>query len=312
MVQALDTIVPVFGLIVIGFLLSKAGVFGKMAAEGLSTVVFTLCMPALLFKTMIGITLPQVSPWGLWGSYFGAVAIAWIMGWAAVALLFRRDARTAAVAGVGAAYANTMLMGLPIIFAVMGNAGALPLFLIIAVHLPIMSLFATIQLEWAQRSQPGVRLALLGSIAKGVASNPITIGLGAGLLWRFTGLALPSAPAKVLDMLSEASVPCALLAMGTALSHYSIRGSGGPAVAITLIKLVVHPLAVWLLARYVFHIPSDWMRVAVLFAAAPTGINTFIFAVRYQAAIGMISGAIALGTILSVLSFSLALWATGP
>ena len=311
MLQAIDTIAPVFGLIVIGFLLSKAGMLGKMASEGLSAVVFTLCLPALLFKTMTDIDMPQQNPWGLWGSYFGAVAIAWVAGWAAVRFLCKRDAPTGAIAGVASAYANTALMGVPIIFAVMGDAGALPLFLILAVHLPVMSLFATIHLEWTHRTEPGIRLALLTSIAKGVLSNPIIIGLASGLLWRLSGLALPSAAGKVLTLLADASVPCALLAMGTALSHYSVRGTIGPAIAVTLIKLTVHPVAVWFLAAKVFVIPHDWMRVAVLFAAAPTGINTFILATRYQVAIGMVSGAIALGTVLSILSFSAALWATG-
>jgi len=311
LLQAFNTIAPVFGLIVIGYLLSRLGAFGKAVSEGLSGFVFTLGIPALLFSTMISVEFPGTSPWPLWGAYFGAVGCVWVLGWAIARFGFRRDPKVSALAGVGSAYANTMLMGLPMIFAVMGEQGAVPLFIILSVHLPFMTLFATMQLEWAERDTPGVSSALVMGVLKGLVRNPIMLGLAAGLAWRLAGLGLPAVPAKVLEMLSEASVPCALLAMGCALNHYGIRGAGALAAVMTAIKLVVHPAMVWLLATYVFALPPSWTMVAVMFAAAPTGINTFIFAVRYNAAIGMVSGAIALGTMISIATYSLALWGLG-
>ncbi|MGF7160953.1 hypothetical protein FHS85_002584 [Rhodoligotrophos appendicifer] len=308
MYQAFDTVAPVFGLILIGYVLSFAGVLGKTVGEGLSTFVFVLGIPVLLFTTLTRMSPPGQWPWDLWATYFGAVAVAWITGWAIAIFIFGEDQRTAAVAGVGSAYANTMLMGLPLIFAVLGNAGALPLFLILAVHLPIMTLAATIQIEWA--SHKGASSKLLLDICKGFARNPIMLGLSGGLIWNAIGLSIPSAPAKMLEMIAQASVPCALIAMGTALRHYGLRGAGGLAVSITFVKLVVHPVAVWLLATQVFHLPPAWTTVAVMFAAAPAGINTFILATRYNIAVGMLSSAIALGTLLSVFSFAAAVWVT--
>lgn len=311
MLQAINTIAPVFGLIVIGYALSRVGAFGKVVSEGLSGFVFTLGIPALLFSTMISVEFPETSPWPLWGAYFGAVAAVWIMGWAIAKFGFGQNAKVSALAGIGSAYANTMLMGLPMIFAVMGEQGAVPLFIILSVHLPFMTLFSTMQLEWAERKEPGVKASLVLGVLKGLVRNPIMLGLAAGLAWRLAGIGLPAAPAKVLEMLSAASVPCALLAMGCALNHYGVRGAGALAVVVTLIKLVVHPAAVWLLAVYVFALPPSWTMVAVMFAAAPTGINTFIFAVRYNGAVGMVSGAIALGTMLSMATYSLVLWGVG-
>jgi hypothetical protein len=48
------------------------------------------------------------------------------------------------------------------------------------------------------------------------------------------------------------------------------------------LKTALHPALVWLLATRVFDLPASWTAVAVTLAALPTGINTYLFAQRYQ------------------------------
>ncbi|QPC44261.1 AEC family transporter [Kaustia mangrovi] len=309
MEQVINTVIPVFGLIALGYLASRSGLIAQSVTGGLTAFVFTIATPALLFRTMAAVEVPAVSPWALWAAYFGGVAVAWLMGWGLVRHALGGSPLAAAGAGVASAYSNTVLLGLPLIFAVIGDRGALPLFLILSIHLPIMAFAATLQMELASQSG-GLRARLVVNVLSGLVKNPIVIGLAAGVLWRLTGLSLPTAAQTLVDMLADAAVPTALFAMGLGLAGYGVRAAGRAALAITAVKLVVHPLVVWVLAAEVFALPPVWTAVAVVFAAAPTGINSFVFSTQYRAGAAAVSGAIALGTALSIVTVSLALWAT--
>ena len=96
--------------------------------------------------------------------------------------------------------------------------------------------------------------------------------------------------------------------MGIALQRYGLGDHVRLSAAVTALKLVVHPLLVLLLARYVFPMPPVWAGVAVLFAAAPTGINAYLFAERYRTGVAIAAGSITLGTIVSILTTTL--WLT--
>ncbi len=74
------------------------------------------------------------------------------------------------------------------------------------------------------------------------------------------------------------------------------------------LKMVLMPICVFLLARYAVTLPPLWIKVAVLFAAMPTGANAFLFAQKNDEAVPAVTGAVALGTGLAAVSASLLLW----
>jgi len=74
------------------------------------------------------------------------------------------------------------------------------------------------------------------------------------------------------------------------------------------LKMVLMPVLVFLMLRYVVTVPTLWAQVAVLFAAMPTGANAFLFSQRNEEAVAAVSGAIALGTALAAISASILLY----
>ena len=71
-------------------------------------------------------------------------------------------------------------------------------------------------------------------------------------------------------------------------------------LVISGLKLVLYPLAVFVLARHVFTMPPAWSGVAVLFAACPCGVNAYLLAEHYKRGVGLASGAVAISTALSL------------
>lgn len=297
--------IPVFALIAIGYACARFDWLSERAGEGLSDFVFVVATPALVLRTMINATLPDAQPWGYWASYFLGVAIVWLAAMLAAQILHKRSYRESVVAGFSAGQANTVLVGIPVILKAYGDAGAVPLFLLIAVHLPVQMTAATLLFE----GRKGLHLA---QIARRLVLHPILLSLACGVALRAIDFAPPTPARLVIDGLAGAAVPCALVAMGLALRHYGIRADLAQTSGVVALKLLAHPALVYLFAFHVFDMPRVWAGVAVLFAAMPTGVNAFLFAARYKTAESLASSAIALSTGLALISTFLWLWALAP
>lgn len=300
----LAIVAPVFGLIAVGFLARLVGLIGDRTGDGLSDFVFALAIPCLIIKTLGQTPAFEVDPTGYWAAYFLGVAIVWTLAMLIALKTFDLPWNESVVAGFAAGQANTVFVGVPLILRAYGNEGAVPLFLLIAIHLPITMTVATVLIEG--------RGASLLSVARRLATHPILVGIAIAVLVKLLPAgAVPQPVWKIVEMIASAAIPCALIAMGVALRRYGIGENWKMPGAVTVLKLVVHPLAVWLLATKVFSMPPAWAGVAVLFAASPSGINVYLFAERYRTGIGLASSSIAVSTALSLFSTLFWLWFLG-
>ena len=102
----LTTVLPVFGMIVLGYGFTKARVFDAAAGRGLSLFVFNLAIPALLFKTVATMGAQQGAPWELWIAFFGGLFVTWV----AAAIVSRAvpslDVSGGAAASMAAGFGN--------------------------------------------------------------------------------------------------------------------------------------------------------------------------------------------------------------
>jgi len=298
----LDILLPVFGLIAAGYGAARCGLLGSQADTHLSDFVFVICLPALIFKTVAAAVVPQAQPWGYWISYFAGLAIVWTIATLAARRWFRCGQVESVVAGFASGQSNTVFVGIPLILKAYGDAANVPLFLLIAIHLPVTMTAAAILME------RGSGVPML-SLVRRLLLNPIVQGLLAGALWRWLGLPFGGAFKAVADDLAGAAVTCALFALGLSLYRYNLIGGLKLASLITGLKIVAHPSLVWLFAFKVFDMPAVWSGVAVLFAAMPTGVNSYLLAERNQAGVAAVSSAIALSTCLSLFTSAFWLWA---
>lgn len=304
MSNVLAIVLPVFGLIAIGFAAAKTRLISERARDGLADYVFALAVPALIFRTLSESQAPLTdSPWGYWASYFAAAAVAWAIGMVLARRVFQREARESVIHGFCSAQSNTVFLGIPLILQAYGDAGAVPLFLLLAIHLPLMMGAASLLIESADARDDRFRL---GTFIRTLVTHPILLALFAGILAQLFGVRTPSAVKPILDGLAASASPVALVAMGLALSRCGFRSDPKAALVSAGLKLALHPLLVFILARYVFALDPVFTGVAVLFAALPSGINGYLLAVRYRTGERFASNAIAVSTAFSVIT--VALW----
>lgn len=307
MESVLEIVAPVFGIVLVGWVTVRAGVFGKAAIDGISDFVFTIAIPLLLFRTLATARLPSDIPWGVLLSYYlGAYAV-FAIGMVLSFVLFRKSlSEQGAFAGSGC-YSNTVLLGIPIILAVFGEDASVPLFLVIGVHSALLLPLLVIVLGMGQ-NQTGAALGGLRETILDLIRNPLVIGLVGGVVWGRIGPPLPGPADDLIRMLGTAGAPVALFALGGTLARYRVSGYIGEAMTISVLKLAVQPLIVWALATYIFDLERLWIWVVTLLSAMPTGVNVFIFTNRYGAGTATAGTTIVLSTALGAGTVSALIW----
>ena len=303
-----DIVLPVFGVIAVGYACAWSGLLRERVAEGVSDYVYTVAIPLLIFRTIAEADLPELSPWRYWGVYFFGVAVSWALGQSLSLFVFGRPSREAIVHGLTSGQSNIVLVGIPLVLSAFGEAGAVPLFLLVVANLPVVMTTASLMME---ATGTGLSRAALFSVARSLATNLLLIGFAAGLAAQFIGIRPSGAPKAVIDLIAQSSVPCALFAMGLALRRYGILGDFRMSLLIAALKLFIHPLVVWLLVTFIVPLPPVFATVAVLFAAMPCGINAYLIAQRFGVGVPAAAGAVTLSTTLSLVTISFWLWLAG-
>lgn len=304
----ITTVLPVFGLIVVGYGLAKATIIDAVAGRGITLFVFNVAIPAFLFRTVATMQSQDGAPWSLWIAFFGGLALAWIAAAIASRFISSLNVSGGAAASMATGFGNLALLGTPLALAHFGPSIAVPLGMILSIHAPVLWTAATLHRELSRHSSTFSFTDTAKSLGKMLVTNAIILGLLAGGLWRLTGLGLNVVPDKMLSMLGDAGVPTALVALGVSLAAYNLRGSWGGMFALIGLKMLAMPFFVFILARYLVTLPEMWIKVAVLFAAMPTGANAFLFAQKNDEAVPAISGAVALGTGFAAITASILLW----
>jgi predicted permease len=312
MTSVLVTVIPVFALIGLGYLAARMKLFPGESARGLSQFVFLFAIPALLFRTAASVDIGAAAPWGLWGAYFAAAALVWV-----VAVLLSRAMPALSPAGgasaaIASTFGNLVMLGLPLSLSYFGEASLLPAALLISIHAPVHWFAATVLAQWSGRGAGQPLSALLREFLLSLVRNPIIVALVGGALWGLTGLALHPVVDRPVELLAQAGVPTALFALGLSLAAHGLKGHLGAVSVVIALKMALFPALAWVAAVHVFALPPAQAGVVALFAALPTGANAYIFAEQHRAAVPVVSGAIALGTALGVLTISALLWLLGP
>ncbi|MEP3045523.1 MAG: AEC family transporter [Roseibium sp.] len=310
--QTLSIVAPVFLLIGIGYAIAKMKILDKSVSDALGQFVYSVAIPVLIFRTLTTADLSDGLPIELWANYFIGIAVVWIMGSLVIRKGFGRDARAGAVGGISASFANTILVGLPLVSAVYGDEGLVPILLIISVHLAIMTVVMAIVMEKAAAIDSGEAsppmLQLAAGAGRSLIKNPLVLTIVFAFVWRSTGLDLPALGEDVLNRIAGTALPLALLSLGMSLVQYGVRGNILPGLLLGVIKIFVMPAIIFVVSAFVFQLPPLWTVVATVTAACPTGVNAYIFANRYGTGHAMSANAITITTLFAIVTTSLWIW----
>jgi predicted permease len=236
-------------------------------------------------------------------AYCGGQAIVWAFAFAVARLLFPQRLAALGLHGLAATFANTGYMGIPLLITAFGPAAALPAIIATVVNSAVVLTIGIAIIE-ADLSRGDALGATLRDVARGVARSPLLLSAAAGILLSALGLELPAAAATFCDILGAAAPPCALFAIGLFMVGRSMTSGAREVAWLSALKLVVQPLATWVLATQVVSMDRQWTQAAVILAALPTGSLVFVLARQYGIYTQRATSAILLSTLLSIVTLS--------
>ncbi|MDE1169062.1 MAG: AEC family transporter [Pseudomonas sp.] len=305
MSSVLNVLLPIFALILVGYLCRRTNRLGPTAASEINRMVVWLCLPALLFTATATATWEQIWHPGFVLAFTGSTLAMFVL---TLLLRWRKAGHfaDASIDALSASYANTGYIGIPLCVMVLGNNGLEPA--LIASLLVVCVLFglALVCIEIGLQAEARVHRIVL-KVLLALAKNPLVVSPVLGALWAWGGAPLPGALAKFLGLLGAATTPCALISLGLFLAAKQ-QGPRTGTTLLVLIKLVLHPLLTWLLVFRLFPLPPLWANSALLLSALPTGTGPFMLAEYYKREASVVSSTILISTIGSLATLSLCLW----
>ncbi len=299
-----EVIVPIFAIMLAGYVAARTRLLKENASEALSQFVYYAAGPALGFISLYRTPVEDFFNMPFLGALGGGMAVTLCLSLVVAFCAFRGSLTHYGLHGMCTMFPSTGYIGIPLLLVAFGDAALVPAIIgaIItgAFFLPIAIILAEIDLGRGQSRN------LIRPFARAFAS-PLVVSAAAGLGASATGLELPGAAVTFLDVLSGAFAPCALFAAGLFIGGRKVRADPKELTWLVVAKLAIQPLITWWLAYQVFGLGGIWAAAAVIHAALPTGVPVFVVAQRYGVYVERAAAAVVTSTALSVLTLSVLL-----
>ena len=198
---------------------------------------------------------------------------------------------------------SAALLGIAFIKNIYGNAGMAPLMIIGSV--PLYNTMAVLILSFTRPGQGKMDGQVLLRTVRGVCTNPIILGILAGMLWSVTGIPQPAVMEKTVSSLAAVATPLGLMAMGASFDWEKACRAMGPALWASAIKLL-GLTAVFLPVAVMAGFRNEQLVAILVMLGSATTVSCFVMARNMGHEGVLTSSIVALTTCGS--AFTLTLW----
>lgn len=294
----LNPIFPIFTMMLIGIVLGRRKVFTFSDAQTINRFVFYGVLPPLVFSLTYGAPLGQLN-FAVIGLYFLSEMTVFGLTAVLVRAWLKRAVSESILLGMAACFVNHVFFILPIVTVLYGEQGVLPISAIIAIDTVIVFCGMIMGFEIASH-----RGESLSRVAASMLRNPVLMGVALGLVFNIGSINLHGGIDTFLAFAGKAAAPAALFSLGIIISEFRISRIDHGALLVTAIKIVVHPLVLWLLFLMTGSLDGYWSKTSLLAAAGPCGAMPFVLALQYQVKADSIGAAIIYSTAASLITLS--------
>ena len=295
-----EVIAPVFIVIGFGYLAVWKGFFSDAGVDGLMRFTQNFAIPCLLFRAISTLDLSAGFDLALLVTFYTGATTGFLMGLLGARYIFNRPWEDSVAIGFCGLFSNSVLLGLPIGERAYGADALGPFFAIIAIHSPFCYGLGITVMEIIKnrgKSPAGLPRAVLTAMFR----NALILGIALGFAVNLSGIVLPTVLTDAVDLMVRAALPAALFGLGGVLVRYRPEGDLRTIAWICAASLVIHPLVAFGLS-HALDLSKNAQRAAVLTAAMPPGVNTFVFASLYGVAKRVAASGVLIGTALSLIT----------
>lgn len=299
MISILNTIAPVFLVILIGMLVRRLGYLPGSLTSPLNRLVYYVAIPAMIFRALatasfgshfrpellVGILVPVIVVFG------AALTVGRMMAFP------RREMGTFLQTSF---HGNLGYIGFAVAFYLLGDEGLTRATILAGFLMLLQNLLSVIGLQAFSEKTGAVNR--LGASIRSVLMNPVILSILAGVAFNFSGLPLPVIAGRTLSIVSGMALPLALLVIGASLSFDLVRSHLRLVLPAAALKLLLLP-GVGLLLFEVMGQQSREFLPGLILLAAPTATVSYVMASELNGSPDQASAAVSMNTLLSSITY---------
>lgn len=299
MLHVLNTIIPIFVVILLGGYLRHKEYLPSLMIKPLNQLVYYLAIPAMIFREL------AEAPFG---TFFNTQLLAGTL--APVIIVFFIALGTAGLWSLppslrgsflqSSIHGNLGYIGLAVAYYFLGKDGLSRAGILAGFLMLLQNLLAVLGLQMFNRGVNGEHGLLF--FLKKIMGNPVIISALLGILFSVLEIPLPEMIDRILKIISAMALPLALLSIGATLSLNLLRSHLRLTLVSGFFKLLVLP-SLGLLAFIWFDVSASQFLPAIILLASPTATVTYVMAGEMNGSPDLATAAISLTTLISCVTF---------
>lgn len=301
LIFSLNATIPIFLMMLLGMLFRKLGWMDEVFAAKMNKFVFLVPLPVLLFEQLATVDFSEV--WDIKFIIFCFVVTAISITISTLISLLWKD-RSIKGEFIQATYrSSAALLGIAFIQNIYGTAGMAPLMIIGSV--PLYNIMAVVVLSVFKPGNNSFDKALVKKTLKGIATNPIIIGIVVGFVWSALKLPMPLILHKTVSSIGATATPMGLMSMGATFEMKKATSKMKPTLVAVFMKLVGFCVVFLPMAALLGFRNEEMIAILVMLGSATT-VSCFVMARNMGHEGTLSSGVIMMTTLLS--AFTLTMW----
>ncbi len=305
LIFSLNATLPIFIMMMLGYFLRRTGLVTQEFADAANTFVFKICLPLVLFDDLYQMDIAAAWDGGFVAfcavATLGSIALCWLVSRAFGKQPWRGEFIQASYRS-GAAF-----LGIAFLLSIYGEAGAAPLMVIGAVPIYNVSAVVILELMRPGKVDRGVSPELIRSTIRGIVTNPIILGIVAGVAWSLLRIPMPQVLGTAVADVGGIATPLGLIALGASFSFRRAFAVGTPSIVASAIKLVGLELVFLPMALAAGYTGQKLVAVMMMLGL-PSTVSGYVMArnMGYEGAVN--SSVVMLTTLLSSVTITFWLW----
>ena len=296
------SVLPIFILLLLGVVFSKHSFPFDGFWAGVDKLVYWVLFPALLFNktSQINFSDPLFEDYAiiLLSALFFVTIVSIVWSWSQ-----KMPPPTSSSFLQACIRFNTFVV-LAVAEAVYGDVGLLYAALGASILIPSINIMLVLYMVFAH-GKKDVRITQL--IIKEIVKNPLIIGIYLGVSTNLLGFERIFIVSQMAEILSQATLPLVLLAVGAGLKFNELKEGWRYAVSSSVFRFILFPVCIAILCS-LFKVEGIPAVVAICFGAVPTATSGYALAKQMGGNAPLIAALISTQTAISLLILPLTIW----
>lgn len=299
----LNVALPIFAIMVLGYVCGHYNILGKAATKSLNDFVFLIALPPAIFLFTARAEFSSIFNGPFISAYLLGMVPTVLLAALAARFVYGQNNHRTAYHSFISIFGNSGYMGIPIFLTAFGPEGVVPAIVAgLVAGMPAM-IIIMLYFELSQKT-PGSETNLRKIMTGIFVRNPVFLATLLGILASAASLELPTPINNFVELLADTAGPTALFALGLSLVGHSILGDLEQVAWLTILKLLIQPAFTIVVIVWIIPVEPFFAIAAILLAAMPLGSTAYLIAQQYGVMERVSSATVAVSTAFSVVTLT--------